>query len=73
MSFYFCLLRMSFFPSPHLNSCGVEKPFIIPFSDLLAGYRIEQFPKRFVLVVNPQISGLIRRSDLIGTEKEPIG
>src|SRR6185369_11398861 len=59
-------------PTADLASRFVKDSFVVFLADLFTGVRAEQLPQRFVLVVDPEIFFLSRRSDLVCAEEKTI-
>src|ERR1700753_1207553 len=65
-------LRVRLLPRAHLSPRLVKQTLVVPFPYLLARTFVEQMPKGSVLVIDPQISRLIGRRDLVRAEEEPV-
>src|SRR6185295_17272043 len=63
---------MSSLPTAHFTSRFVKKSFVVLLANFLAGLRRQQFPKRFILVIDLQIFLLSSRSNFVGAEEKAI-
>ncbi len=67
---YLCL---RFLPFPYSVSRFIEEALIISFVNLLVCFFVQQLPQCLVLVIDTQISLLLRRCHFICAEQEAVG
>src|SRR6185369_15165844 len=60
------------FPTAHFASRFVKDSFVVLLANFLARFGRQQFPKRFILVIDPQIFFLGGRSNFVGAEEKAI-
>src|SRR5262245_19918313 len=70
---YLPLIHRCLFPGPYPCPRRIEESFVVPFAQLLTRFIAQQFPKRSVLVVDPQVIVLVGGCYFVRSEEEPVG
>src|SRR6185369_16106914 len=66
------LLDMRSLPTAHLTSRFVKDSFVVLLANFLADFGSQLCPKRFILVIDPQIFLLSLRSNFVSPEEKAI-